>query len=344
MSETTTTAVYAVTDRGARLGTRLADALDAVLYLPERLDPALPGKRYAALGPLVAETFDRYRAHIFLSACGIAVRVIAPHLRGKAVDPAVVVVDDTGRFAISLLSGHLGGANALARTVGGLIGAVPVVTTATDAAGAPAVELLARDLGLALDNAVATRRVNAALASGEPVAVYDPLGFFSLADPGQAKHFEWLAAPEPPGPDQPLVVVDWRLGPETPETLYLRPPVLVVGVGCRRGTPAGAILELVHAVCAQAKASPKSLGLLASIEAKRDEPGLLEAAATLGVATRFFTAAELADIPVPHPSAVVGKHMGVESVCEAAAKAASVGGRLLVPKTKSALATAALAV
>jgi cobalt-precorrin 5A hydrolase len=339
-----TTAVYAVTDRGARLGTRIAACLGAALYIPERLDAGLPGTRYTALGPLLTETFGRFRAHIFLAACGIAVRVIAPHLRGKTVDPAVVVVDDTGRFAVSLLSGHLGGANDLARIVAGLIGATPVVTTATDAADAPAVELLARDLGLAVDNAVATRRVNAALAAGEPVAVFDPLGFFTLAAPKQAEHFEWLAAPVPSAPDRPLVVVDWRLGPETPARLYLRPPVLVAGVGCRRGTPAAALLELVDRVCRQAKASPQSLGLLASIEAKNDEPGLLEAAATLGVATRFFTAGELAAVPVPHPSAVVGKHMGVESVCEAAAILASSGGRLLVPKTKSALATAALAV
>lgn len=344
MSESISTAVYAVTERGARLGARIAASLEATLYIPERLAAGLPGTRYTALGPLVADTFGRFRAHVFLAACGIAVRVIAPHLGDKTVDPAVVAMDDTGRFAVSLLSGHLGGANDLARTVAGLIGATPVVTTATDAAGAPAVELLARDLGLAVDNAPATRRVNAALAAGEPVAVFDPLGFFTLTDAKQAVHFEWLAAPIPTGPDRPLVVVDWRLGPEPPDRLYLRPPILAAGVGCRRGAPAGAILELVHQVCRLAKASPKSLGLLASIEAKRDEPGLLEAAATLGVATRFFTAGELAAVPVPHPSAVVGKHMGVESVCEAAAIRASSGGRLLVPKTKSSLATAALAV
>jgi cobalt-precorrin 5A hydrolase len=339
-----TTAVYAVSERGARLGARIAAGLDATLYVPKRLPDDLPGTRYTALGPLVAKTFDRYRAHVFLAACGIAVRVIAAHLRDKTVDPAVVAVDDTGRFAVSLLSGHLGGANDLARTVAGLIGATPVVTTATDAADAPAVELLARELGLRLDNPVATRRVNAALAAGEPVAVFDPLGFFSLTDPKQVDHFEWMAAPIASGPDRPLVVVDWRLGPETPERLYLRPPVLVAGVGCRRGAPAAAILELMDRVCRLAVASPKSLGLLASIEAKADEPGLREAAATLGVTTRFFTAGELAVVPVPHPSAMVARHMGVESVCEAAAILASGTGRLLVPKTRSALATAALAV
>lgn len=338
------TAIYAVTDRGVRLGQRLAGILGAALFAPARLAASAEATPYDALGPLVAETFDRFSAHVFIAACGIAVRVIAPHLRDKTVDPAVVVLDDTGRFAISLLSGHLGGANDLARTVAGAVGATAVVTTATDAAGAPAVEVLARDLGLRLDNPVAVRRINAALAGGGPVAVFDPLGAFPVTDRDMAKFFAWMAAPEPVEPGGPLVVVDWRVGPETPERLFLRPPVLALGVGCRRGAPAGAVLELADRVCREAKASPGAIGVLASIEAKRDEPGLREAAATLGAATRFFSVDELAAVPVPHPSATVAKHMGVASVCEAAAILASGGGRLLTPKTRNSLATAALAV
>jgi cobalt-precorrin 5A hydrolase len=338
-----TTAVYAVTERGARLGRHLADRLDATLFAPERLAGAVAARPYAALGELVAETFGRFTAHVFIGACGIAVRVIAPHLRDKTVDPAVVVVDDTGRFAVSLLSGHLGGANDLALAVAEAVGATPVVTTATDAAGAPAVEVLARDLGLALENPVAVRRVNAALAAGTPVSVFDPLGAFFPTDPAKARCFTWMAAPVPAEPGQPLVVVDWRTGPETPDRLYLRPPMLALGIGCRRGVPAGDILELVDRVCRTAKASLRAIGVLASIEAKRDEPGLLAAAASLGVAARFFSVDQLAAVPVPHPSATVAKHMGVASVCEAAAILASGQGRLLVPKTSTKLATAALA-
>jgi cobalt-precorrin 5A hydrolase len=338
-----TTAVYAVTERGARLGETLTGHLDATLFVPARLAGPFPGTPYASLSELVARTFDRFSAHVFLCACGIAVRVIAPHLRDKTVDPAVVVMDDSGRFAVSLLSGHLGGANDLAVTVARVLGATPVVTTATDAAGAPAVEVLARELGLAMDNPVAVRRVNATLAAAGQVAVFDPLGVFPVIDPQKARFFTWLSAPVPPDPDTPLVVVDWRTGPETPERLYLRPPVLAVGVGCRRGAPAGNILDLVERVCLAAGASRKSIGVLASIEAKRDEAGLLEAAAVLGVPTRFFSAEQLATVPVPTPSATVAKHMGVASVCEAAAILASTGGRLLTVKTSSELATAALA-
>ena len=336
-------AVYAVTEKGARLGRRLADDLGGTLYVPERLEGCAGGRGYASLAALVAENFARVPAHIFVCACGIAVRAIAPHVRDKRTDPAVVCLDDAGRFAISLLSGHLGGANELAGRAAAVVGATPVVTTATDAAGAPAIELLAREAGLAMDNAVAARRVNAALAAGTPVAVFDPLGLFPAVDPDMARFFEWVAAPEGPEADRPLVVVDWRLGPETPERLYLRPRVLAAGIGCRRGAPAEAILELLRATCRERRLALGSIGLLASIEAKRDEPGLLGAAETLGLALRFYTAAELAGVAVPHPSATVAKHMGVGSVCEAAAILASGGGRLVAPKTRSAVATTAIA-
>jgi len=336
------TAIYAVTAKGIRLGERLAKALGGRLHAPARL--AAPGViPYAGLSELVAETFHRCRAHIFIGACGIAVRAIAPHIRDKATDPAVVCLDDAGRFAVSLLSGHLGGANDLAKQAAALVGATPVVTTATDAASAPAIELLARDLGLPLDNPLATRRVNAALAAGESVAVFDPLGLFTPGQAGSAGHFHWVAGPDQTPADAPLVVVDWRVGPQTPTRLYLRPKALIAGIGCRRGTPASDILALISHVCRERGLAQASIIALASIEAKRDEAGLLEAARTLNLDIFFYRADELAGVSVPHPSAVVAKHMGVGSVCEAAAILATGGGRLLVPKTRTGFSTAAIA-
>ncbi|MGE4538498.1 MAG: cobalt-precorrin 5A hydrolase [Desulfovibrio sp.] len=337
-------AVYAVTRKGAALGRLLAAKLDADLFVPDRLADEAGATGYAALGELVAASFHARPAHVFVCACGIAVRAIAPHLGDKYSDPAVVCLDDAGRFAISLLAGHYGGANALARDAAAWVGAVPVVTTATDAVGAPAVEMLARERGLALDNPQATRRVNAVLAAGGPVAVFDPLGLFPVDDPAVARFFVWVAAPEPSEPGTPLVVVDWRQGRPAPDRLYLRPRVLAAGVGCRRGTPATEILELIERVCRERSIAPASIGVIASIAAKRDEAGILQAAATLGARTIFYEADELAAVAVPHPSATVAQHMGTGSVCEAAAILASSGGRLVVPKTATKRATAAVAV
>ena len=336
------TAVYAVTEKGIRLGRQLTAALGGRLYAPARL-ATRDVTPFASLAELVATTFHRCRAHIFICACGIAVRAIAPHIRDKAGDPAVVCLDDAGRFAVSLLSGHLGGANALAGQAAAIVGATPVVTTATDAVNAPAIELLARELGLPLDNPLATRRVNAALAAGEPVAVFDPLGLFTPAGATTARHFVWVAGPDQTPDDTPLVVVDWRIGPLTPTRLYLRPKTLIAGVGCRRGTPAADILALISHVCRERGLAQASIIALASIEAKRDEGGLLEAARTLGVDLIFYRADQLAGVSVPHPSAVVAKHMGVGSVCEAAAILATGGGKLLAPKTRTGFSTTAIA-
>jgi cobalt-precorrin 5A hydrolase len=335
-------AVYAVTAKGLALGRRLADHLGATLFAPARLADAYGATPFDSLAQLVAATFDARPAHVFVCACGIAVRAIAAHLRDKTRDPAVVCLDDAGRFAVSLLSGHLGGANDLARDLAALTGAIPVVTTATDAAGAPAIEMLARECGLGLGNPAAVRRVNAALAAGKRVAVFDPLGLFSVADAQAAAFFEWAAAPVAPDADTPLVAVDWRLGLEAPDRLYLRPKVLVAGVGCRRGAPAADILGLLEAVCRERGLSRDSIGVVASIEAKRDEPGLIEAAARLGAALAFFSSEQLAAVPAPHPSDTVKRHMGVGSVCEAAAMLASGGGKLLAPKTVTKCSTAAL--
>lgn len=335
-------AVYAVTEKGLRLGRRLADHLDAELFAPARLAAAHQATPYDGLGALVAATFSTRPAHVFVCACGIAVRAIAPHLDDKTRDPAVVCCDDAGRFVISVLSGHLGGANELARELAGLTGATPVVTTATDAAGAPAIELLARELGLALANPTATRRLNAALAAGGPVAVFDPLGRFCPTAPETARFFIWVAAPQAPDTATPLVLVDWRLGPEAPDRLYLRPKVLVAGVGCRRGAPAADIVGLVERGCRERGLAPESIGVVATIAAKRDEAGILEAAARLGAELRFFSTEQLAGVAAPHPSATVKRHMGVDSVCEAAAILASGGGKLLVPKMRTGLSTAAI--
>ena len=183
-------AVYALTPQGARLARGLANELRADLYLPGKL--AGPGERaFDSLPELVADVFHEYAGHVFVAACGIAVRAVAPHLRSKAQDPGVVVLDQNGRHAVSLLSGHLGGANDLARRAAAFTGGEAVITTATDSAGLPSLDILARDSGLAIENLEAVRTVNAGLLAGQTVQVFDPEA--RLAVP--AKHcqrFEWV--------------------------------------------------------------------------------------------------------------------------------------------------------
>ncbi|MER7893959.1 precorrin-3B C(17)-methyltransferase [Micromonospora sp. NPDC094482] len=267
-------------------------------------------------------------------ATGAVVRILAPLLREKHTDPAVVVVDETARHAIALLGGHAGGGNALAARVGALLDADPVVTTATDSAGLPGLDTL----GWPVEGAVAA--VSRAILDGESVRLVADATWPLPALPDNVH--------PGPGPDAGyrLLVTD-RIVPLDGRTVVLRPPSLVAGVGASRGVPAGEVRELLHRTLADAGLSPASLRCLASADVKANEAGIVATAQALGVPLVTRPAAELAAVDVPHPSEVVRAAVGTPSVAEAAALLGVTGrsadARLLVPKTASAMATVAVA-
>jgi cobalt-precorrin 5A hydrolase / precorrin-3B C17-methyltransferase len=271
------------------------------------------------------------RIVLFL-ATGAAVRLVAPLLDDKHHDPGVVCVDDAGRFAVALAGGHGGGANALARRVADALGATPVVTTASDAVGVPALDLLGAKLGFKIEDGSDLAAVGAALVSGERVTMVSekrwPLGPL----PENVVRAE---EPEPPV----ILISDRTVSVPRPAVVY-RPPSLVVGVGCSRGAKAGEILELLDRSLREAGLSKKSVVSLASVEAKSDEAGLLEAAQKLGVLLRFYAAEELSAMEVPNPSTVVEGAVGTPSVAEASVLAG--GAELLLEKRKSRNATVAI--
>lgn len=335
-------AVYALTQAGAQNARRLAAGLggEARLFLPARLAQA--GETgFGRIAEAMAANWRDHAGHVCFAASGIVVRAIAPLIEAKAVDPAVVVCDPAGRFAVSLIAGHLGGANALALRVAALCGAQPVITTATDCAGAPALELLARDAGLTLGNPGRLKHVNAALAEGRSVPLWDPEDWLRLAPlplvPEEGRFFH--AAPTP---DAALVRVQWQRGPSD-APLLLHPPCLCLGLGCRKGVPQEEILACVAAFLEQCAAAPQSLLGLASAALKAQEPGLLAAARQLGLPLRCYDATELASVPVPNPSPRVAQTVGAPSVAEAAALLLSGNTALLAEKERLGRVTLALA-
>jgi cobalt-precorrin 5A hydrolase len=298
---------------------------------------------FSRLSEVLQEAFARGDNLVCIMATGIVVRSIAPYLQGKAADPAVVVVDEAGRFAISLLSGHIGGANDLARKVAQVLGGTPVITTATDVQGLPALDVLAVQHGLIIENLPEVRPIHMALLEGRSVRVVDPQGY--LAGP-VAEHPE-LFVPEPDleralDAFGPTVYVGFRECLWPVGWLRLRPRNLVAGMGCHRGTPAAELVDFIKHIFQQQGLSLLSLKALVTIEAKKEEPGLQMAARSLGVEFLWFTKKELETIPVPHPSPQVARHMGVMSVSEAAVLKAG-GVELIVPKCKAANATLAVA-
>lgn len=322
-------AILAFTSQGLELGRSLCERFDADLYVPLRL--AGDGARgFDSLKSVVDELFHGCDGLVFISACGIAVRAIAPLLVSKTCDPAVVVLDQKGENVISLVSGHLGGANDLARSIAGITGGQAIITTATDIEGAPAIDSMAAQNGLRIANPERIKIVNSALAEGRMVRVYDPLNSLAL-DKEQAGYFKVVDTPDELEPG-PSVLVGPCLPLPGEEFLVLTPKILVAGIGCRRGATSDQIITALKQALETQNLSPASLLRIASVDIKADEPGLLEAAEHLRADMVFFAPQELKNIKVPTPSEMVDKHIGVRSVCEAAALLSARTDKLLVKK------------
>ncbi|WP_089100832.1 precorrin-3B C(17)-methyltransferase [Streptomyces hyaluromycini] len=283
----------------------------------DRLAAAWPDRTRVYDGPVkdaVRSAFAECEQLVCFLATGAVVRLIAPLLGDKATDPGVVCVDEGGRFAVSLVGGHGGGANELAGEVGELLAAQPVVTTATDSVGLPGLDTL----GFPVEGSVAT--VSRALLDGEPVAL--------------RAESAWPLPPLPLAQEGAHAVRLTDRAVEAAENeVLLRPPSLVVGVGAAKGAPVDEVLALIGTALRDAGLSPRSIAELATVDAKAEEPGIVEAAARLGVPLVTYSAGKLAGVQVPNPSNAPLAAVGTPSVAEAAALVR--GGELLVPKRKS---------
>ena len=284
------------------------------------------------LADWTARQFAGSDALVFVGAVGIAVRAIAPHCKSKATDPAVVVVDECGRFAVPILSGHLGGANDLARAIAAVCGAVPVITTATDAHGIFAVDEWAKHQSCMVLEPERIKLVSSKLLAGQPVYYWAdfpvtgtvPAGLFPADTPEKAD-FALTLCP-------------------TGQALHLVPRIGVLGVGCKRGTSTETLAEAFAAFCAQNRLAPQCITAAASIDLKQNETGLLTFCKSHSWPVHFFTAEQLRAAPGSFtPSAFVQSVTGVDNVCERSAVLAA-GGTLVFHKYAHTGVTFALAV
>ena len=337
----------AFTERGYALAERTARALSDCAQTGED-DPGWDvsvsrgfGEGKADLRAWTAHAWKASDALLFVGAAGIAVRAIAPHVASKASDPAVVAIDEAGRFAVPLLSGHLGGANELAQTVARAVGAILVITTATDVRGVWAVDTWARCAGLAVSNPEAIKRVSARLLSGGRVALYSDMPIsgqppegvdiasdraradivvspFAGANAGASVRAAETTGKVVPASEtgKPACV---RAQAPAPEPLRLVVPCIVAGMGCRRGA------------CAEAGISPSAVREAATIDVKAHEEGLLAFCRARNIPLATYSAEELSQVEGSvSPSDFVRATVGVDNVCERAALAD--GGKLIFPK------------
>lgn len=341
--------IISFTDRGSRLCARLCALLGqrgypCLGYVPGRYfteDMArrgiksLEGKKAASWA---GEMFEEKCSMVFVGAAGIAVRAVAPWLKDKFQDPAVVVVDEAGRFAVSLLSGHVGGANELAGEIAGLLGAAAVVTTATDINGVFAVDVFAAKNGLRILDRQAARAVAMDLLEGRPVGF---LSDFPVRSAGK----DWLPAGMEGRERQRNVRITLRRGDWQKGDLVLVPRALVLGVGCKRGICAGTVKRRVELALREAGLYEEAVAALATIDRKKEEPGLLELSREKGWGFLAYCAGELKGISGEFSgSDFVHKTVGVDNVCERAAVAGSGGGPLILRKFAGEGVTVAAAV
>ncbi len=330
--------IVALTPRGHTLGLRLALALgQGEVALAE-----------GAVRQKLQDAFTSGRPLVCVMALGIVVRALGPLTHDKHTEPAVLAVDEAGRFVIPVLGGHAAGANALAHELARAIAAVPVITTASDALGLPAVELIGRDWRWQIESAVHLTAVAAAVVRGDQIAVWQDAGRRDWWQPFGTwpTSFTRLDRWPPSRPWPGLLVISDRAEPFDgfgPVVVY-RPPTIVVGVGCKRGVPWAEIEAMFQEVwCAQGLAL-LSLGMVATAALKADEPGLIEFAERHAVPLCSYSLEELAVVgPLPTPSDAVRERLGIAGVAEPAAMLAANTRTLLVPKQRGRRITMALA-
>lgn len=325
--------LFAYSRQGCRTGEKIRDCF------PEEAVQCFTVERFAegAFQPIPGrESFygERFRQSdvlIFVGACGIAVRKIAPYVRDKRTDPAVLCVDELGTFVISLLSGHIGGANDLTHQVAAALGATPVVTTATDIHRKFSVDAWAARKGLVIGDMGLAKKISARILEAEvplksdfPVTGGYPGGVVA-GDGGDLG-----------------ICISFRTEDPFDETLHLIPRCLHLGIGCRRGTPEEAIRQTVTRVLEQNGIDPRAVKAVASIDLKAQEPGLLQYCEGLGIVPAFYGAEQLRQVPGAFtPSPFVQSVTGVDNVCE---RAALLGAdRLIIKKTAMGGVTVAVA-
>jgi cobalt-precorrin 5A hydrolase len=352
-------AIITITRPGLEKAAALLKGLDATLYVSERYAGEAPEGAIIFDGVvknLLPGIFDSFDGIILIMALGIVVRTIAPLIVDKKKDPGIVVIDVTGRFAISLLSGHLGGANALAREAGEILGAIPVITTGTDVRDTIAPDMMAKEIGAELTPFDLLKRVSSAIVDGDRVLVInsEKIPFSQLAGtlkPNILHHKQW---PDPVPQARAAILVSSSVAHRTdllPVHVTIHPKVLAVGIGCNRGTSAGEIIALVESTLKKAELSVLSIDRFATIDLKKDEEGILETARFFNRPLVTFTREELSETEAPNPSEVVRSHVGTPGVSEPAALLSirrnppfpGGQGELVVQKVKSENATLAIA-
>lgn len=305
--------ILAITAGGKGLAAELAAKIPQAMVLPQT----------DGVAQALAAHWRELDGFVCIMAAGIVVRGIAPLLQDKASDPCVVVLDEKGRHAVSLLSGHLGGGNDLARQVASLLGGEAVITTASDTLGLAPLDLWARGQDLVCESKEGLTQASARLVNAGSLRIYAEVAIALLP----------RGLVPVTGPEQADIVVSPRIADYGPAVVF-RPKNLVVGVGCNRGVPVAELRQACEELFAKQNLSQLSIRNLASIDLKNDEEGLLAFAEEQGWRLEFFAKEELNRVENVTVSEAALRNVGAIGVAEPAALLSAQSNDLLVGKRK----------
>ena len=329
------TAYFYLTPQGEKLAAKLCAGHPGDLY----------GKTHFKEN--MQKAFHRYDNLVCIMATGIVFRILAPLVVHKTSDPAVVVLDQEGRHAISLLSGHLGGANDLAREMAWLSGGDPVITTATDVAGIISFDSFAKSHHMAIENIGQLKHISGALLEGRKVRVISNYQFEEfkgqplILEPVPGHRLNPAITSTDSADCCPTVVIDEGFcieGPSDQPVLYLRPRTICAGIGCKRNMDGPSIEAALLQTLKEEGLSPLSLQCISTIPLKADEAGILSTAEHLNVPVRIIDTEDIASLDISAlgiaGSDFVAKNTGVLSVSTASSYLAAGQGRILRDKAK----------
>ena len=284
----------------------------------------------------IIEIFKNSNALICLFSLGAVIRLIAPHLKDKKTDPAVIVIDDKTNFVISVLSGHIGGANELTQEISEKLNALPVITTAADVNKTIAVDLVGREFGWRIDDDTTVTKISAHMVNAEPIGVFqqtnDQKWYKQL--PKNVTIYDSLEELKKSNSKAHLIISDEIIDNElSQESVIYRPQSLVIGIGLHWDTTKDTIKEGIEHCLKKFNLSSKSIAKLVSIKKPEDVQGLIDLGKEMQVPVEYVDREELAEIITPNPSTTVKAFEGTASVSEAAAIKVS-KGELIVEKQK----------
>lgn len=284
----------------------------------------------------IVELFKNNDAIICLFSLGAVIRLIAPHLKDKKTDPAVIVIDDKTNFVISVLSGHIGGANELTEKIAERLQAQPVITTAADVNKTIAVDLVGRDFGWKIDDDSNVTRISAHMVNEEPIGVFQEIGEKNWYNqlPKNVSLYKTIDELKNSKSKANLIISDKIIDDNlSSESVIYRPPSLVIGIGLHWDTSKETIKKGISDCLEKFKLSSKSIAKLVSIKKPEDVQGLIDAGKEMEIPVEYVNREDLAKVPAPNPSDTVKAFEGTASVSEAAAILVS-NGKLIVEKQK----------